>query len=811
MGWGGVGWTRWLAVSMWACGAGGLLWVGVPAAAPAAGDWLYLAAATALVALGRTSTLPIPARPGARVSLMPAVVLVVAATVPVAWAAICVVCGLAVSSGARTRKGLTTTVAAAGVDMVGAFAVVAALSFVGAGGVVSGLPVGAYVPWVLLAGVAAGACVEVLSAWAAAASTGAAWRDALRAGWASRLVMGAGQILLALLLIVVADGHRRLLLLLPVVLLTVFAARMHRMAVTGERRAWERLTMIIDAFHVADCGDAARTAARGAIDWFDAEAVEVEWADLDGDRLVRATAAGVVFDAGPKDEGGRAGVLQWTVQAVLAGQGTGELGTLRLLTGDRRMLSDRHARALGIFCAALGTSIESALARRRAAVVAAQLTYEATHDSMTGLANRRRLLSEASQLLKGGRTALWLLDLTGFKAVNDALGHDAGDRLLVAVAARLRQAAVDAQLVARLGGDEFAVLFAGLNAEAATHRARLIHAAVCLSAEVDGAQIPIRGNAGLAVSSGGIGVGELLRRADVAMYEAKRTGRVLTVFDQDNDTADTLSLELAVQFLDAVAAGHIEVKYEPIIRLVTGEVVAARATPVWRHPERGDLPVATWWNMAVQYHAHPYTKLLLREALGALEIWSGRGHPIPVELAVSPTSINDPRFPILVLAELAKRRLNPANVIVDVPSTPFEPAPTLDKLNAAGVHFVLDHFGSATSSLALLDAIPFAGLRVDQSLISRLGERKATAIVKGAIRLGQDLTIAVCADGLDTPQARQALLELGCLFGHGSLFGPPLSADEMAQRLSGAGGTLGQLEPLSEPSARVTDLRTRAG
>ncbi|MFC0531374.1 putative bifunctional diguanylate cyclase/phosphodiesterase [Phytohabitans kaempferiae] len=693
--------------------------------------------------------------------------------------------------------------------MVGALVAVAALSFVGRDGVVFGAPAAAYVPWVVLAGVAAGMSTEVMSATAAVVSTGAAWRDALRAGWASRLTVRAGQILLALLVTAMVAGDRRLLLLLPLVLLVGYAARMHRIAVTGERRAWERLAMITDAFHVADSGAAARTAARGAIDWFGAEAVEVQWADLDGDRVVRATADGVEFDGRPGGDERQARNRQWTVQAIVAGQGTGELGTLRMLTFDRRMLTDRHARALGIFCAALGTSIETALGRKRATIVEAQLTYEATHDPMTGLANRRRLLSEASRLLSSGRTALWLLDLTGFKAVNDTFGHEAGDRLLVAVAARLRQAAtVDGQLVARLGGDEFAVLFAGLSAEAATHRARQIHAAVCQSAQVDGVQIPIRGSAGLAVTSGGIDVSELLRRADVAMYQAKRAGRALTVFDPDNDTADALNLELAVQFPDAVAAGHIEVRYEPIIRLATGDIVAARATPVWRHPQRGVLPTATWWTVAAQYHAHSFTKVLLRQALAALKFWRARGHPVQVEVAVAPASINDPRFPVMVLAELAQHRLNPATLIIDVPSAPVGPEPVLDKLDAAGVKFVLDRFGSAASSLALLDAIPFAGLRIDQSLISRLGERKATAIVKGTIRLGQDLTMAVCAEGLDKPETRQVVLDLGCPFGHGPLFGSPLSADELERRLSiGVAGVPRQLGPHTARSATAVDLR----
>ncbi|WP_281898063.1 putative bifunctional diguanylate cyclase/phosphodiesterase [Phytohabitans aurantiacus] len=657
---------------------------------------------------------------------------------------------------------------------------------------------------VVLAGAVVVAVVEALFAIAGAAAADASWWEAARAGWASRLVAGACQIGVALAVTALVDVQQRLLLVLPAVLLLAHAARAHRATLVAERRAWERLATLTDALHARDTTDVVYTAVRGAADLFagrGVEIVEAEWDDLDGRRLVRAAGDLVCFDGSPA-QAPTVG-WPWSVAHVMAGQSTVQPGQVRLLTRDRRAFADRDARVLGVFCAALGSCVESALAHAR-------LEYEANHDPLTGLANRRLLKAEATELLKRGPLALLFLDLGGFKHVNDTLGHEAGDRVLVAVAERLRHAvAADGHAAARLGGDEFAVLLPNLRGTAAAHRARQIEVALCQPVELDDVQIPIRASAGMAMGTPTMDAAELLRRADIAMYQAKRSAASVTVFDPSDDTADALRLELAAQLPTAIASGQITVLFEPILALATGEAVAARAKPTWEHVAHGVLPADLWWPVATQYHPAALTKLVLYEAAAAVKTWRDHGHPIPVEIAISPSSLRDPRLPVSVLAATTQYGVHPGDLIIDI--VQVEPDPVLDKLRAAGVRFVLDRFGTSTASLAILDQMPFAGLRVDRSFVAQLTKRTAAAVVKGAVRLGQDLSIAVCAEGIDTPARRRAALALGCTYGNGELLGAPQTASDLARRIEGGvDGVPGRLITAVATPSTVVAMPRRA-
>lgn len=612
-----------------------------------------------------------------------------------------------------------------------------------------------------------------------------------------------------------------LLAVAPLAVLASYLGNRHRLYLREERRAWQQLGASTDALSTVGLDEVVQTAIRGAADLYPDVEIEVELRQDGRHRVVRGDRGGVSYD-------GEAALVPAvsgpTIDVPLeAGPGAeGHLGVLRLRFRVVARLTDREQHMLTTFAAGLSTAIRNASAYAEVSRLAEQNAYDATHDALTDLPNRRRLNERAAELLDDpdrATVALMLLDLDFFKEVNDTLGHDSGDRLLVEVAERLRTAAGDA-LVTRLGGDEFAVLFSDLPSPgAATRRARAVLANLRRPMELGGVLVNLHTSAGLAVAGDGTDRGELLRRADVAMYQAKDSGRQVAVYAQARDSADLGRLALAGELPRAVEGREFTVGFQPIVDLASGQAVGAEALTRWEHPDLGDLPPATFLGLVERSGLlAPFTEAVLDRALAAAATWHAAGFELQVAVNVSPRSLADPSLPKTVLHALDTSGVDPRRLTLELTETT-----ALGRLDVvgrgiaamrdAGVRIALDDFGTGHSSLSAVFQVPVDQLKIDRTFVAALEDsREATAVVCSTIELGRRLDLTLVAEGVENARQRQSLWELGCTSGQGSLFGwPPQSSVDLLARLrQGYDGVAGALAARLHDDATVVRLPRQA-
>jgi diguanylate cyclase (GGDEF)-like protein len=451
------------------------------------------------------------------------------------------------------------------------------------------------------------------------------------------------------------------------------------------------------------------------------------------------------------------------------------------------VLREREGFLLKTFAAALSTAIRNATAYGMLTDVADQHAHDAQHDSLTGLANRRRLAEAGTAALEqqppSGAIALLAMDLYQFKEINDGLGYHAGDRVLVEIARRIEIAAGEDALVAREGGDEFAVLFTALATPAlAVHRSRQIMQAVAEEYEAEGVPISLVLRAGLAIAPSDVDMTELMRRASLAMTEAKRTGQRLVPYSRSLDTTDLDRLELGGQISRAVAASEFTLEFQPIVDIATGKAVSAEALARWHHPDRGNLDPRRFLD-AVERSGQltAFTEAILDQALSAAGIWAAAGYPIPVAVNVSPRSLLDRRFPALVGQLLGEHDTQAASLTLELTeSLTLSSMEVVDQvlaeLGRMGVAIALDDFGTRFSSLNALARVPVKELKIDRSFVTDMdSSAEAMAVVRSTIELGRALGLTIVAEGIERVDQRRTLWDLGCHLGQGHLFARPLS------------------------------------
>ncbi|MGS2617223.1 putative bifunctional diguanylate cyclase/phosphodiesterase [Micromonospora sp. LZ34] len=621
--------------------------------------------------------------------------------------------------------------------------------------------------------------------------------DLRLAGYAVRYVIAV-----CTLLILKADP--RLLLAVPPLVLSLHLAYSTRFRTRTEQQAWQRLARTTDALNVVDLDKVLTTAVTQAAELFSADEVEIELRD-DG-RTVRGGGGGITYD-GPA---GQPTTVDGTVvPAALEGHDRAvDVGVLLLRFRGPVQLSEREQYTLRTFASALCTAVRNAQAYAELARVADEHAYAATHDALTGLANRRHLLEQGTEQLSArhadGVTALVLIDLNHFKEVNDTLGHAAGDQVLVQVADRLRGVAQDSDLVARLGGDEFAVLLRGLPAPAvAAHRAEALLGALHEPFDLDGMRISVEASGGIAAAPASGGMAELLRRADVAMYQAKRAGRRISTYAPTRDTADLGRLALGGELPRAVADQEFTVNFQPIVDLGTGEVTGAEALARWHHPVHGVIDPLRFLEAVERSGLLPaFAEAILDQALIAAGSWRDAGFDVPVAVNVSPRSLLDARFPGSVLARLRAHDLPPDRLVLELTETlTLSQLDVVDRvlsrLRDEGVRLALDDFGTGYSSLSLLSRIPVHELKIDKSFVTEMEtSAEAAAVIRSTLDLGRSLDLAVVAEGVEREPQRRALWELGCAAGQGHLFGRPMPAGTLLAALQrGSGGSPGTLAP----------------
>ena len=540
--------------------------------------------------------------------------------------------------------------------------------------------------------------------------------------------------------------------------------------------------------------DPLSAAERGAVRQALAGEPEVEFEHDDGRELPSAT---VLLQ--PGYDGGRGSAL--IAEVLLPGHETqGDLtaASWRLYSGTAVLL-------------VLGSGL-ALVARRRML----QREHQALHDPLTGLGNRALLAAE-SGCLQPSRTAassaaLLLLDLDGSKDVNDTLGHDVGDRLLVQVAAALRASVRGSDVVVRLGGDEFAVLLRDLpDGAVAARSAQAIADVLHRPFVLDRVTLEVGVSIGVAVApQHGTDLGSLLRRADVAMYQAKRNGGGVQVYDEDTDPHDESQLDLLAQLRSAIAGDQLRLQYQPKVSLRAGRAVGFEALVRWDHPERGLLGPGQFLPLAERTALmRPLTDWVLREAIGQCTSWRAAGWDVDVSVNIAPATLLESDLPTRVNELLTAGGLPGSALELEITETavmvdPVRAAETLRRLRTMGVAVSIDDFGAGYTSLSYLKSLPVNSLKIDRRFVTHLlDDVRDEAVTRSVVSLAHDLGLTVVAEGVETADVRQRLVELGCDQAQGYLMARPMDAVAVRGWLAGQTGRP-QAQLCSSPRATDT-------
>jgi diguanylate cyclase (GGDEF)-like protein/PAS domain S-box-containing protein len=419
------------------------------------------------------------------------------------------------------------------------------------------------------------------------------------------------------------------------------------------------------------------------------------------------------------------------------------------------------------------------------------LEYQALHDALTGLPNRSLFGDRLRQALLAARRnqkmfGVLLLDLDRFKDINDALGHDRGDSLLQEVTARLRGVLRATDTVARLGGDEFAVLTPD-----AKHPEDVVGTAKKILASLEGPfaiadqMVETGASIGIALYPvHGDDPSTLLRRADVAMYVAKRSGGGHALYQPEQEAQSLRRSGLAGELRRSIPQGELVLHYQPQVTLSTGSIQTVEALVRWNHPREGVMPPDRFIPMAEETGIiHPLTAWVIDAALAQLCQWIEAGIDVSVSLNVSPRNIEDHSLEEMVARALGTFKVDPSRLTLEITegvAMAAAAAKALHRLHEIGVRLSLDDFGTGYSSLLYLMRLPVNEIKIDRSFISGLAsDPDSAAIVRSAVGLGHNLGLRVVAEGLQDRQAEAVLVEAGCDAAQGFLVGRPVEEQEI--------------------------------
>lgn len=419
------------------------------------------------------------------------------------------------------------------------------------------------------------------------------------------------------------------------------------------------------------------------------------------------------------------------------------------------------------------------------------LEYQALHDLLTGLPNRTLLndrLRQAILTAQRERTSLALLvmDMDGFKEVNDTLGHDVGDLLLQQVALRLESLLRGSDTMARLGGDEFAVLPAGeTGREGGARTAKKILAALNQPFAVGEKSIETSASIGIAVyPDHGQDAQTLLRHADVAMYIAKRARRGYVVYSPRQDDHNAARLELTGELRHAIVHEELVLHFQPKIDLRIGKTVGVEALVRWQHSKRGLLLPEEFIPAAEETELiRPLTRWVLNRALRQCRLWQESGLDVGVAVNLSGRNLLDADLPSMTRELLDTWRVAPGRLDVDLTENSIMTAPaiaTLTHLSTIGIGLALDHFGTGFSSPAHLKRLPFREVKIDRSFIAGMSGGDGISIVRPMVDLGHTMGLSVVAEGVENQGTLDDLLALGCDSAQGYYLCAPILAADFA-------------------------------
>ncbi len=428
-----------------------------------------------------------------------------------------------------------------------------------------------------------------------------------------------------------------------------------------------------------------------------------------------------------------------------------------------------------------------------------QLAYQAYHDPLTGLPNRALFTDRLEQSLaratdRQGGVAVLFLDLDDFKLVNDSLGHKVGDGLLIAVAHRLQEFLSNGEMIARFGGDEFTILVEDVgSAGGITDLADRIAGLFKIPFELGAHEIRVSSSIGIAFDwTGGCDTDDLLRNADIAMYEAKRMGKARrVVFDRSINADSVQRLELELDLPRAIERQEFLLHYQPIISLETGRTEGIEALIRWNHPERGLLLPDTFIPLAEETGLIvPIGQWVLREACRQAKRWDDAWPdrtPLLLNVNISTRQLQQQSLVEELHAVFRETGLAPSRLVLELTeNTVVDDSPSvqmlLSELKTLGVRLAIDDFGTGHSSLFnLMRRYPVDFVKIDRFFIERLGgNRSETLVLGGIIDLCHALGMKVIAEGIETIHQLTELRDLGADLGQGYWFTKPVAADEIA-------------------------------
>jgi diguanylate cyclase (GGDEF)-like protein len=479
--------------------------------------------------------------------------------------------------------------------------------------------------------------------------------------------------------------------------------------------------------------------------------------------------------------------------------------------------------ALGSFW--LWAHLRGHLGRAEAAFAEKQreVTRLALHDPLTGLSNRRYLQMQMAAALaraerERAKLAVLVMDLDGFKPINDRLGHAAGDMVLMETARRLVEHSRRSEIVARLGGDEFVVVLDGCDsAETAARAAQRVAASLSEPVALPEGSVVVGACVGVALyPADGAEVEELIRKADLALYRAKAAGRGEVRFFQDSMDQELREREgLREDLRQAIASGQVVPHFQPLIDLASGQLTGFEVLARWTHPDRGPIPPARFVPIAEDSgQIDALTVCVMRAALQAARGWDPK---LTIAVNIAPQQLRHEALIERLLGVLAEADFPPERFEIEITENALIADLDLarhivQRLKEHGVRVALDDFGTGYSSLSHLSELPFDKIKIDRSFIRTMIERPESAsIVNAIIGLGRSLKLQTTAEGVESAAEADWLARSGCVLGQGFHYARPMPAHEAAELVramesAGSAGSAG-----SEDSAPAAQLLSRAG
>lgn len=412
----------------------------------------------------------------------------------------------------------------------------------------------------------------------------------------------------------------------------------------------------------------------------------------------------------------------------------------------------------------------------RSASIAMSNRHEATHDPLTGVSNRRLFEDRAAMMLDSAKSeerkvGFILIDLDGFKGINDRLGHHHGDVVLKIVAERLCSGRPPTDFVSRLGGDEFAIAIGELaSEEEVLEIATEILDAIENPMDVEGMPLAISASVGISLfPAHGDNLESLLHHADTAMYEAKSLSPGIQIFAASDDEAGPNRLHLVADLVEAIGTDQLTMHYQPRFELGTGEILSVEALLRWEHPTHGALSPAWFMPQAEQTELmKPLTESVLDMSLATIASWHKAGLRVGIAVNISARNLHDLRFPSQVAETLDKHRVDAAFLEIEITENtvmadPKRSKTVLAELRQLGVRISIDDFGTGYSSLVSLRNLTVDCIKIDRSFITHLDSQPGDfAIARSIIDLAKNFGLRTVAEGVETQEVLEIVASLGC-------------------------------------------------